>query len=83
MPIVVSLVNAKSIVEHTECYANNSDPYLLFATKTSYFTVDNEEAVPIQVEGKKHLIILKISRVAIRKMPLTFLGIRFQRNERI
>lgn len=35
-----------------ECYANNSDPYLLFATKTSYFTVDNEETTPIQIEGK-------------------------------
>ena len=35
-----------------ECYANISDPYLLFATKTSYFTVDNEDTEPIQIEGK-------------------------------
>ena len=47
IPISASLVpNVK------DCYANDSDPYLLFATKTSYFTVDNEIAEPIQIEGK-------------------------------
>ena len=35
-----------------DCYANDTDPYLLFASKTSYFTVDNEIAEPIQIEGK-------------------------------
>ena len=50
IPISASLVpNAK------DCYANDSDPYLLFATKTSYFTVDNEIAEPIQIEGNAHL----------------------------
>ena len=34
-----------------DCYANDTDPYLLFASKTSYFTVDNEIAEPIQIEG--------------------------------
>ena len=44
---------AKSIEQTAhQCYANNSDPYLLFASKTSYFNVDNEEAKPIEIEGE-------------------------------
>ena len=47
----LSLTKAHSVWKE-DCYANNSHPYLLFATKTSYFTVDNEEINPIEVEGK-------------------------------
>ena len=43
---------AKTLESTQQCYANNSDPYLFFASKTSYFNVDNEEAEPIEVEGK-------------------------------
>ena len=38
-----------------DCYANDTDPYLLFASKTSYFTVDDEIAEPIQIEGILHI----------------------------
>ena len=44
-----------------DCYANDTDPYLLFASKTSYFTVDNEIAEPIQIEG-----IINIYTIIIR-----------------
>jgi hypothetical protein len=34
-----------------DCYSNTTNPYLYFATKTSYFQTDNEETDPIQIEG--------------------------------
>ena len=54
-----------------DCYANDTDPYLLFASKTSYFTVDDEIAEPIQIEGKIYtnfhnkLIIYKHIKIKI------------------
>ena len=47
IPISAALVSSNV----KDCYANDTDPYLLFASKTSYFTVDNEIAEPIQIEG--------------------------------
>lgn len=34
-----------------DCYANRTDPYLLFATKTSYFQVDNDNSSELQFPG--------------------------------
>ena len=51
--IVVIPISAALVPSNVkDCYANDTDPYLLFASKTSYFTVDNEIAEPIQIEGK-------------------------------
>ena len=50
--IVVIHISAALVPSNVkDCYANDTDPYLLFASKTSYFTVDNEIAEPIQIEG--------------------------------
>ena len=46
----LSGILGKSVLQE-QCYANNSDPYLFFATRTSYFNVDNENAKPIEIEG--------------------------------
>ena len=35
------------------CFSNESDPYSLFSTKTSYFQVDNEDTSVISLPGKK------------------------------
>ena len=43
--------------QEKSCYTNNSNAYELFATKTSYFEVDNEEVKPFEVPGKLHIII--------------------------
>ena len=40
------------VIHGNECYSNETDPYLKFATKTSYFNADNENDEPIQIEGK-------------------------------
>ena len=68
---VVTPISASLVPNAKDCYANDSDPYLLFATKTSYFTVDNEIAEPIQIEGKIYttfhnkLIIYKHIKIKI------------------
>ena len=58
-----SLILSVSVLAHSaledDCYANDEDPYLLFATKTSYFTVENQESTPIEVEGIYVYIFLK------------------------
>lgn len=38
-------------VNAQDCYANLTDPYSLFATKTGYFKVDNEETDEIKFPG--------------------------------
>ena len=54
--IVVIPISAALVPSNVkDCYANDTDPYLLFASKTSYFTVDNEIAEPIQIEGIIHI----------------------------
>ena len=40
------------VIHGNECYSNETDHYLKFATKTSYFNADNENDEPIQIEGK-------------------------------
>ncbi len=54
--IVASLAPLSLVRGQKEsCYSKEESPYSLFATKTSYFEVDNEEAKPIKVSGiKKH-----------------------------
>lgn len=62
MLLLLLLHKAKGgIVEpKNECYANDANPYLMFATKTSYFTVDDEDDAPIQIEGGIVLKMLKV-----------------------
>ena len=51
--VIGNLINKRSATEEpSQCYANINDPYTLFATKTSYFEVENEDVAPIKVEGK-------------------------------
>ena len=55
--ILVLILGCSSVIwahaiHGSECYSNETNPYLKFATKTSYFNADNENAEPIQVEGK-------------------------------
>ena len=45
-----------SLLTLSDCYANDSDPYFLFSSKTSYFIVDNENVEPIVVEGKNEFL---------------------------
>ncbi len=46
-----SLILTASVPKTKDCYANNTDPYLNFASKTSYFQADNEDDSSIEVEG--------------------------------
>ncbi len=39
------------VTAQESCYSNDSDPYVLFATKTSYFEVDNEDRAPVEYQG--------------------------------
>ena len=67
--VIGNLINKRSATteEPSQCYANINDPYLLFATKTSYFEVENENDDPIKVEGMKYLLnsFLRIKKVKI------------------
>jgi hypothetical protein len=38
--------------EEPYCYSEDSRPFSLFSTKTSYFEVDNEEAKPLEFPGE-------------------------------
>ena len=51
-----------SVISTSDCYANDTNPYLLFSSKTSYFTVENENADPIEIEGKHIFIIGTINK---------------------
>ena len=50
--LLICLTRISANILPQQCYANNSDPYLYFATKTSYFNVEKDEAEPVEVEGK-------------------------------
>ena len=49
---LIHLASISANILPEQCYANNSDPYLYFASKTSYFNVEKDEAKSIEVEGK-------------------------------
>ena len=40
------------IVNSEYCYSTDENRYGLFATRTSYFEVDNENSNPIVIDGK-------------------------------
>ena len=35
-----------------QCYFNNTNPYEYYSTKTSYFTIENEDTAEIDIPGK-------------------------------
>ncbi len=68
--IVASLAPLSLVRGQEEsCYSKEKSPYSLFATKTSYFEVDNEEAEPIKVKGifkKVFNVFFMIQRILIK-----------------
>lgn len=43
---MLATASARTFGRSSACYSNETDPYVLFATKTSYFEVDEEDASP-------------------------------------
>eukprot|EP00095_Tigriopus_kingsejongensis_P006235 maker-scaffold301_size216225-snap-gene-1.25 protein:Tk06235 transcript:maker-scaffold301_size216225-snap-gene-1.25-mRNA-1 annotation:"hypothetical protein DAPPUDRAFT_301637" len=62
------LVGAQNGTESSpaECYANETQPYSLFATKTSYFAVDDEDEDPISIEGCETMSFWLLARHGTR-----------------
>jgi len=48
---LIFFVLLKNVANSQDCYANLTDPYSYFATKTGYFKVDNESADEIKFPG--------------------------------
>ncbi len=45
----------KTNTKNDQSYSEQTDPYICFSTKTSYFPVNNEDTKEIKFEGKARL----------------------------
>ncbi len=51
--VALSLANAEeNATDDNSCYAQETEPYVFFSTKTSYLEVDNEDVAQIGLPGK-------------------------------
>lgn len=46
-----------AVVGQDVCYSNVTQPYVMFATKTGYLQVDNENDDPVVVPGELRLVL--------------------------
>ena len=70
LSILFNYKTAQGASINTEnCYAYNTDPYLFFDRKTSYFEVDNDDISPILPSGIIKLSCLSINKVSNAMKP--------------